>query len=183
MKLAKDFNLIRQLTWEEVFLFWYLNEGGKKNWQQLARKRGYASWAEWRLRGYAEPFKCAKTEWGLYQIDKPAETFSHFYGGPFRTWVEKYYHDQPTKSFVELVENNEIVQKDAVQKMQTDFPIHSVICCLEVGERIFVIEGMHRACALALMHKNGYELSQPLIVAIGQSKLKQLPLVGQNTSS
>ncbi|PIR94208.1 hypothetical protein COT97_02485 [Candidatus Falkowbacteria bacterium CG10_big_fil_rev_8_21_14_0_10_39_11] len=174
---------IRDLRWEEVFLFWYQNEGHNENWQNLARDRGFASWADWRLQSYAQPFDCPGADWALYRIENPAEFFSSCFGGPFRTWVDKYYDGQPTKTFSELINNPELIQKEAVQKMQTDFPVGSVICCLEVGAEIFVIEGMHRACALALMYKNGHELSQPITIAIGQSKLTTLPIVGKNTSS
>ena len=176
------FKIIRKLSWEEVFLFWYQNEGESESWNELARERGYASWAEWRLKGYAERFECASADWGLYEVSEPAKVFSSFYGGPFRTWIEKYYKGEKIKTFAELAKDSEIRKKEAVQSMQKSFPSDKVICCLDVQGKIFVIEGMHRACALGVMNLKGQDLDQPLLVAVGKSKLKELTIVGQKTA-
>ena len=182
LTMKSEFKLIRRLKWEEVFLFWYLNEGENPSWQKLAMERGFASWAEWRLCGYADRFDCMNADWGLYQIDKPAEVIAGMYGGPFRTWIEKYYGGEVTKKFVELAEMSEIVAIPTIQAMKNNFPDSKVITVLTVGGKNFVIEGMHRSCALALMNHEGRELDKPLILAIGKSKLESLPTVGRNTA-
>jgi len=180
--MDEHFKLIRKLKWEEVFLFWYQSEGEKGNWKNLAEERGFASWADWRLSGYAERFKCAAADWGLYEISNAPKVISGFYGGPFRTWIERHYDGAKTKSFAELAGREDVFNNPAVESMVKNYPKDSIITCLELADgRIFTIEGSHRCCALAVIAKEKKEFKEKLIFAIGKSKLKELPTVGQNT--
>ena len=177
-----NIKLIRKCEWEEVFLSWYENEGKSPNWIALAKERGFASWADWRLKGYAKRFKCAKADWGLYEISNVPEVVSNWFGGPFRTWIEKYYDGEKTKTFAELALRTDIESHGAVKSMAENYPKESIITALELADgRFFVIEGMHRSCALAIMAKEGKPFPDKLIFAIGKSKLKELPPTGQNT--
>jgi hypothetical protein len=179
----ENIKLIRQCEWEEVFLSWYESEGKNSNWINLAKERGFASWADWRLKGYAQRFECAKAVWGLYEISNPSEVVSSWFGGPFRTWIERYYNGAKTKQFSELAEQPSIFNLEAVKSMAENYPKDTIIAALELSDgRIFVIEGSHRACALALMAKNGKPFSEKLIFAIGKSSLSELPPVGENTT-
>lgn len=175
--------LIRECSWEEVFLAWYKNEGEDPSWINLAKERGFASWAEWRLQGYAHRFHCPEAKWGFYEIEKPAEVVSGWFGGPFRTWIEKYYNGAKTKLFAELADHEELKNHKGVLAIMNNYPKDSVIVALEINDgRIFVIEGSHRSCALAMMAKENKAVPEKLIFAIGKVDLDELPPVGQNTS-
>jgi hypothetical protein len=135
------------------------------------------------IKGYAKRFKCAKADWGLYEIENPSKEVSKWFGGPFRTWIEKYYNNKKTRSFKELIFGSDIINHPAIQSMAKDYPKNSVITALKLKNgKIFVIEGMHRSCALALMKKQKKPFSGKLIFAIGKSNLSELPPVGKNTS-
>ena len=175
-----DIRLIRQINWEEVFLFWFQCEGNNENWINLARQRGYSSWAEWRLESYANPFECQKADWGLYEVTDPARVVSFFYGGPFRTWIERYYNNNKEKPFFELAKRKDIVENTAIQSMINNFPTDKMITCLEVKDKIYTIEGMHRCCALAIMNEQTIRSLNKLHIIIGKSPLASLPVVGQN---
>jgi hypothetical protein len=178
----KRIRLIRRCGWEEIFLEWYKNEGEMPGWINLAKERGSASWAEWRLKGYAERFDCRNARWGFYEIFNPGEVVLSWFGGPFRTWIERHYDKEKTKTFAELAVRPDIINLDAIKSMMADYPKNSVITALELADgRIFVIEGSHRACALALMAKQKKLFPKKLIFAIGKSKLSELPPVGKNT--
>jgi hypothetical protein len=175
--------LIRKCEWEEVFLSWYKNEGERKNWKAIAKERGFESWADWRLNGYARRFECAKADWGLYEIENPSKIVSGWFGGPFRSWIEKFYNNDKTKSFGELATNSNIANYPPIKSMAKKYPVDSVITALELkNKKIFVIEGMHRSCALALMQKQGKPFSGKLIFAIGKSNLSALSAVGKNAN-
>lgn len=175
--------LIRNCTWEEVFLTWYKNEGNDPHWNDLARERGFANWADWRINGYARQFELEKADWGFYEIDNPAEGILNWHGGPFRTWIEKYYADAKTKTFAELSELPDLRDNPKVKAIVQNYPAESIITALELSDgRMFVVEGMHRACALAMLAKEGKPGPDKLIFAIGRSRLTELPPVGQNTS-
>jgi len=173
--------LIRKCEWEEVFLSWYDNEGKNPHWNQLAKERNFASWADWRIKGYARRFECAEADWGLYEITNPTAIVLNWFGGPFRTWIEKCYAGQKTKSFAELASMPEIADNSKIITMVENYPKDSIITALELNDgRIFVIEGMHRACALAIMALSNKTFTDKLIFAIGKSNLSELPPVGQN---
>lgn len=179
--MNSNINLIRNCSWEEVFLTWYKNEGENFNWQKLAKERGFASWADWRINGYAKKFECAQAEWGLYEINNPSEVVANWFGGPFRTWIERYYTGAKTKTFSELASLPELHGNSTVKTLAENYPAASIITALELKDgRIFVIEGSHRSCALALMAKDKMPAPEKLIFAIGKSDLSELPVVGQN---
>ena len=174
--------LIRPCEWEEVFLEWYKNEGTNPNWIKLAQDRGHASWADWRINGYARRFACAQADWALYEIIDPAAVVSGWYGGPFRTWIEKWYNGGKAKTFSELADLPTIASHAGIRSRIENYPVDSAISALELPDgRVFVIEGMHRACALALAKKEGKPTPEKLLFAIGRSDLSELPPVGKNT--
>jgi len=181
--MNEQIKLIRQCEWEEVFLLWFENEGKTSHWAELAKERGFASWAEWRLKGYARRFECEKAAWGFYEVSNPSEVVLSWFGGPFRTWIERHYDGEKTKSFSELASRSDISNHATVRAMTENYPKDSVISALELSDgRIFVIEGMHRTCSLAVMAKENKSFADKLIFAIGRSQLSELPAVGQNTS-
>ena len=175
--------LIRECEWEEVFLEWYKNEGTDPKWAALAKEKGFATWADWRVNGHARRFDAQNTKWGFYEITNPAEIVGSWFGGPFRTWIERYYGGEKTKSFSELATLPEIAEHTGIRSRMQNYPTSSVITALELPDgRIFVAEGMHRACALALLTKEGKPSPEKLIFAIGKSSLNELPPAGKNIS-
>ncbi len=175
----KNFKLIRSLRWEEVFLFWYQSEGTQQNWINLAKQRGFASWADWRLTSYGIPFECAKADWNLYEIFNPAQIIPKFYGGPFKTWIKRYYGGAKEKTFEQLAVQPDILNNEAVKSMIDNFPGNKIISCLQVGNKIYTIEGLHRCCALAVVNAQNKPAPKKLYFAIGKSSLKNLPIVGR----
>jgi len=174
--------LIRACEWEEVFIEWYKNEGSNPDWLTLAKERGHESWTDWRINGYARRFACAEARWAFYEISEPEKVVAGWFGGPFRTWIEKYYDGEKTKMFKELSDRSDIAEHNGIRSRLKNYPAASVITALELPDgRVFVIEGMHRACALALMAKEGKPAPEKLVFAIGKSELLELPPVGKNT--
>ncbi len=172
------FKRLRPLNWEEVFLFWYDNEGRRNNWIDLAIRRGFPSWAAWRLEGYARPFRRREVKWRLYQIRHPLEIVPTFYGGPFKTWIKLHYQDRSTCTFAQLASLPAIENNSTVIQMAKEFPLDKDLTALFVSGKIMIIEGMHRVCALALKAKRGEPFDQIITMAIGESALSELPIVG-----
>lgn len=174
----KNIKKIRDLEWEEVFLFWYMNEGQSEYWIELAKERGFDSWADWRL-SYTGPCDCANTEWGLYEISNPEKVISGFYGGPFKTWIENVYDGERKKSFKEIAKSKIVINNSKINEIVNNFSLDNTIIALQVKEKIYVIEGMHRCCALALMAEQNKQVSKKIRVAIGISLLDEIPIVGR----
>jgi len=172
---------VRECEWEEVFLEWYKNEGNDPKWAALAKERGFANWTDWRINGYARRFACREAKWGFYEISDPASVVGGWYGGPFRTWIERYYDGGKTKTFFDLAGRSDIIEHTGIRLRMEKYPATTIITALELAAgRIFVIEGMHRACALALLTKEGKPSPEKLIFAIGKSSLAELPAAGQS---
>ncbi len=173
-------SLIRPCEWEEVFLEWYKNEGENSDWNALARARGFSSWAEWRLKGYAERFQCREASWGFYEITEPTTIVREWYGGPFRTWIERYYGGKNTAQFLELAQHSELKQLKKIGSIIEEYPRNSVVCVIELANgQMHVIEGMHRVVALAILAEQQKNFSGSLVFAIGKSELSELPAVGE----
>ncbi len=172
-----ELELIKNLSWPEVFEIWRQNEEGRKNWENHFKPRGFDTWEEWRMR-YAEPFKCPEAKWGLYKMKNPVRDMPSFRGGPFQGWKEKFYKDKDSLTFQELVGLPEIQAHEAANDMVKNFPNPTTISCMSVDGEIYVIEGMHRGCALALMNKRDLTYDGEVFLALAESPGGQLPIVG-----
>jgi len=172
-----NFKFIRPIKWEEVFLFWYQCEGQRQNWIDLAKKNGFESWSDWRTTSYAIPFDCNNASWGLYEISNAEKVVPKFYGGPFKSWIKHYYNNAKEKTFNEIVEQTDISNNKTIKSIVADFPLDKIIICLEVNDKIYTIEGMHRCCALTAMNKQNKSIFKKVYFAIGKSLLKELPIV------
>ena len=167
---------IKDCTWELVFSAWTENEATNPDWQELAKKRGYDSWEDWRLSAYAKPFQLLKANWALFEIENPAEFINECFGGPFSAWKKHFYGDSDYLSFSELAELKAIQEYDKFSQIMQNYPKESITIIVELNNsRRFVIEGMHRSCALALMHKKGVVIPEKLVFAIAKINLDKLP--------
>jgi hypothetical protein len=172
----KNFQKIRLLTWEEVFSFWFDNEGTNPDWINTAKERGFNSWSDWRMQAYALPFGCNKADWSLYEVEHPEEIIGDFYGGPFSTWIRKFYEGKREQKFSKLAKNIKLQESKKIQNIIANFPVDKIIICLELNKNIYVIEGMHRSTSLAIMKEKGIKAQEKVLFAIGKSNLKELPL-------
>jgi hypothetical protein len=171
---------IKNLSWKDVFAIWRKNEAHQEGWNKLARERGYASWEEWRL-SYTKRFGCPELKWSLYDIIDPVDTVSEFWGGPFSGWVDRYYEGEVTKRFDEMALNVALEENPKVKDMLVNFPSDTILTGIKVDNRIYIIEGMHRASALAMMKLNKTEFIGKVRIALAESKeeLKYEPSVNK----
>lgn len=169
---------IQKLTWQEVYKFWAECEENRDNWVRYYQKRGFPSWKEWRDT-YIKPFGCEKLEWGLYEITDPMVTVPEFCGGPFRTWIEKFYDGKQTLRFLQLADLKDIQTHQGIQEIKQNFPWDKKIIGMLVGNEIFVIEGTHRCCAIALMQRENFKTKNKLYIALAKFLGEKLPVVGR----
>lgn len=172
-----ELEFIKNLSWPEVFEIWRGNEEGRPNWEEHFKSRGFDSWEEWRMK-YAEPLQCPKAKWGLYRLKNPVRDMPLFHGGPFRTWIDKYYKDSDSLTFAELIELSELQNNPTINDMVKNFPNSTTISGMVVEGEIFIIEGMHRCCALTLINQKGLAYSGDVFIALAESPGGKLPPVG-----
>jgi len=167
---------IKNLSWPEVFEIWRKNEKSRPNWEKHFKSRGFSSWEEWRSK-YAEAFRCAEAKWVLYKITNPVRDVPLFYGGPFRAWIERFYKDKKTMTFRRLADLPDIQVHQGTDEMVANFPKDTKITGLIVDGEIYIIEGMHRCAALALMNQRGLKHDSDVFITLAQSPSTKLPPV------
>lgn len=172
-----ELEFIKNLTWPEVFEVWRQNEENRENWKQHYTERGFDSWEEWRMK-YAEPFRCAEAKWALYKITNPVRDIVYFYGGPFRSWKERFYKQNDTLSFEQLADLSEIQQHGGTNEILNNFPENTILTGMVADKQIYIIEGMHRSSALALMNKRGLNFTGEVYIALAESPGGKLPIIG-----
>jgi hypothetical protein len=175
----KDIKLefIKNLSWPEVFEIWRQNEEGGQNWIEHFKSRGFDTWEEWRMR-YAEPFRCPEANWGLYRLKNPVRDLPSFWGGPFRSWKEKFYKDRDSMTFQELAATSEIQTHGTVNDMVKSFPNPTTLSGMVVDGEVYIIEGTHRCLALALMNQRGLAHEGEVFLTLAESPGGKLPVVG-----
>ena len=169
---------IKPLSWKETFGFWRENEASRTNWIKAYKNRGFNSWDDWR-QTYAKQLGCEKLRWNLYKLVDPAEHIPSFYGGPYRTWVERFYGGKRICKFSEIIKLAEIQDHKEVNSIANNFPKETVIIGLVVKKEIVIIEGMHRCCAIALMSKNKKEIKSNVFIALAEHPKNNLPVIGR----
>ena len=147
-KTYTSLELVGPISWPEIFAVWKAGEAHQPSWQKHWQERGFDSWEEWR-QAYAAPLHPETLSWFLYKIKDPIKDLPLFYGVPTKAWIEKAYDGKQTKMFSEII-NLPILKDNAkVLDIKQSFPQKTMLTGLIYGNDIILVEGMHRAAALA----------------------------------
>ena len=77
----------------------------------------------------------------------------NFYGVPSKGWIEKAYDGETTKKLKDILNLPIITENDKIQAIKKDFPKETMLTGIIHNEKIILVEGMHRACAIASWDK------------------------------
>lgn len=147
--MSEELGYLFPLNWDQVFNTWRVNEAGQERWQEHYKGRGFGSWEEWRM-SYAKPFRCPEASWHQFRIRDPLATIPNFFGGPFRGWVEKHYAGEEGRTFGWLVNQQVIQNHTGILRLANHFLFGTIITGLVIEDRVYIVEGMHRCCSLAM---------------------------------
>lgn len=159
---------LRPTTWPAVYQEWYRQEGRQSDWGRYLRQLGYSSWREWREDVIVKPFRLTKRTWMLYRVTDPRMVLD-WYGGPFPSWQKAHYRRAQTRSFAWLVKNGRILQRQKIKKFNT-IPKSMKLFGFRYRNRIVVLDGMHRCCALAIRVARGQAVKTKIIIALAATK-------------
>lgn len=177
-KQYNSFKFIRPISWPEVFDKWREMEAGQAMWKEHWGKRGFSSWDEWR-EAYATPLAPASLDWQLYIIEKPLLDFPQIYGVPSRSWVDNNYGGEKIKELKEIVKSPYVQNHLKVLDIKKNFPEKTMMTGLIFQDKIILVEGMHRACALA-----GWGNAEPprteITMALAHWNQPEIPIIGGN---
>ena len=170
---------IKPITWSETFALWEKEEAELSHWVEHYKKRGFSSWKDWR-RSSVESLSPEKLKWELYEIESN-KIIPDFYGGPFRAWKKKYYGDKDIAQFKILGKSEELQNDSNINQIIEKFPKESTLVGLKKDEKVVIVEGMHRCCALSVAKEKNVHVDAKLFIALAEYKDK-LPVLGQANS-
>lgn len=169
---------IKAIEWPEIFNQWREREAEQVSWKKHWEKRGFDSWDEWR-EAYAAPLEPQNIRWSLYKISNPINDLPLFYGTPTRGWIDKAYGGKKTMLLKDLVQLPIITENEKVLSIKKDFPKVTMLTGLIYENNIILVEGQHRAGALA-----GWDPQTPLdsevTIALAEWNKGELPILGGN---
>lgn len=169
---------IRPITWGEVSQIWREGEEINPAWVELYRSRGYESWETWRGATHKN-LKPETLSWKLYRIIDPVKTIPTFRGGPFKSWKRAHYGGRDSMPFAELAARSEIQQNGKALELLRSFPKETMLTGVKTSNgNIFIVEGMHRACAVALAAQQDKSISSDITLALTEWPEKRLPELG-----
>ena len=156
-----------ETTWDSVWQAWLEREGTRKDWQQVAKDKGWQSWEEWRD-AWSGNFGAQTRRWFCYTILNPLEMVPRFRVGPTQSWQKNFpIGEQNKHTFATLVDGVSYEQNDKVLGILENFPNPTEFIGIVMPDNSIVdIEGHHRATALAVAAKQGKEIT-----------FKQLPTI------
>lgn len=170
--------VVEPLTWVQVFAVWRANEGDDSHWGPHARERGFPNWEAWRMT-YALPLRLPERAWYMFRVADSLTSVPTFRGGPFGSWIRRFYAGDPHPTFATLAQHPDIRTHGTVRALQRSFPLETAISGLLTDDGIVIVEGMHRCCAIALAAAEGTPLTTTLTIALADARNETLPAVGQ----
>lgn len=139
---------LRPITWKEIFDTWRDGEAWQESWRRHWEERGFSSWEEWRMH-HLRPYHPETLEWSLYRVADPLATVPGFFGVPTKNWIQGAYGGEMTKRLRDIIHLPIVSGNGKIDAVREHFPKNVMLVAISEKERIILIEGMHRSCAMA----------------------------------
>lgn len=154
---------IGAISWSKLFHNWENGEAKQIGWIRHYRDRGFSSWREWRTTAY-QGLRPQKRKWTLYKVERPEQVVPAWFIGPFRGW-RIHYHGRAV-TFRTLARRPAIQRNVKIKSIERNFPKSTQLIGVIWRNRIVVIEGTHRACAVALAAQQQKNIKTSLTIAL-----------------
>lgn len=177
--MTDNLKLIKSLSREEVFEEWRKVEENLDHWKYFWKAKGYKSWADWRKETHAPVLKI-NLNWKLYEVKNPLKTAPEWRGGMFNAWNKWFYGNFKEKPprLKDLLTHPGVHNHWYIRKISNKFPKETIITAISIKNDIFIIEGMHRACALTLIAHNKEVFKSKIKIIIADWPKKSPPKLG-----
>ena len=154
----------RKISYDDVMSDWVERE--ESTWDEFAKNRGYDSVREWR-ESYLENFGLLGLDnWFEAEVKDLVEFMKNLYIGPYNGWRDYYGNDRDNATFVGnldkprgIEEKGSIRENLKVQNFVKKFKDSAELIAVYDGVKFCLIDGHHRASALAVMIDEGKDVS------------------------
>lgn len=170
-----NLKLVKKLTWEEVFEIWRKDEEDLEHWKEYWKAKGFKSWADWRMK-QVRATNADKLKWALYEVKDPLKTIPAWKGGPTTTtWLKYFYaplgkNAQDLPTFAELATSPAVANHYYIRDLTKTFPKTTTLMAIKTSQGIVVVQGLHRACAIALSVAWNHPVKTKVRVALAKIK-------------
>lgn len=155
-----ELKFLEDISFDDVVKRWEDREGFREEWQKVAKEKGFPDWRSWRM-SYLKEFGLLDCKWRVYEV--LPSLISAMYTGPYSSWKE-FYEDREKSTFNDISEKLESNKK--VKSMLESFPDESEFIGISDGERFMLIEGHHRAVAIAIALNKGIKIESEMKIAL-----------------
>lgn len=143
--------LTERLGWDDVLNIWQENENGR--WEDVFISRGFSDWWSWR-QTYISDLGLPYREWHREIIADPLKEVSRWFVGGYRGWKQYIPETElriPLPTFGDIVRHPVLLMNGRVQQLIQEGIRSTTFIVLRCGSEIAVMDGSHRAAAVALM--------------------------------
>ena len=169
---------VHDICWRDVFAVWRSHEAYQKDWEEHWIERGFDSWDAWRT-NYIAPLEPTVRQWGIYRIENLSYDISLMYGVPSRGWQQTCYGGERTKMIADILVHKVVAENVKIHNVLHRLPYQTMLMGIVHEERIVLVDGMHRACALAQSTKN---FVGDVVIALTEHD-GDIPLIGNGSQN
>ncbi|TSC91225.1 MAG: Uncharacterized protein CEN90_607 [Parcubacteria group bacterium Licking1014_17] len=180
MDNSNNLQKIKDLLWKEVFEIWRTDEENVEHWKDFWAARRFKSWREWREKTHVN-LRGPELKWALYGVLNPLEEVPNWRGGMFHGWAKWFYPVFPEQPpcLRDLLAHPGVHNNWLIRELAHNFPKEtSIMAIRDKNGDIFVAEGMHRCCALAMAAYDNIPVQTDLEVSLADWPFGDLPRLG-----
>lgn len=154
---------LHQTTWPEIFAAWREREAGNPGWIRTATEvKGWPDWESWRQFTVSQ-MQLDQRAWTMHELTDPMAEIPAMLVGPYSGW-QKRFPEPNIGTFANLANSPkdaaEFSRNTAIQNLWKGFPSETELIGLRRPDgRIALVEGHHRAMAVALAAHEGRTLT------------------------
>jgi len=150
---------LNSTTWPEIFAAWRDREANNLAWIRTATEiKGWPDWESWRQFTISQ-MQLDQRAWTVYELTDPMTEIPAMLVGPYSGW-QKRFPKPNTGTFADLANSPkdaaEFSANTTIQNLWKGFPPETELIGLRRPDgKIVLIEGHHRATAVALAAHDG----------------------------
>lgn len=150
------------MTWLEVLDGWRQSE--EEGWRPVYESRGFTDWWSWR-QTYVSHLALDRRTWSLETMKDPLAEIPKWFIGGYKGWRMYVSEGIVFPTFADVVKHSLLRENKKVMDL-VGFMRSTRLIGLRCGGEIVVVDGTHRAAAIALMAKDGGHTVPPIELAV-----------------